>query len=136
MASTGAQISARAFLQSVAILVILILGTGIGLGGHMLAPDMELSTLLYILAGVYFGMALLTFALAAPCARAATAEFAARRRPTHQFKGPEIRGEETEPGHPCCHLPAGEKKTLAGARVALQIKTDSQNRREVDDNHG
>jgi iron(III) transport system permease protein len=43
-------------------LIILIIGTGLGLGAHALSPAMELTDLLYILAGVYFGMALLTFA--------------------------------------------------------------------------
>jgi iron(III) transport system permease protein len=43
-------------------LLILIIGTGIGLGAHSLAPDLELPILLYILGAVYFGMALFAFA--------------------------------------------------------------------------
>lgn len=38
--------------------LLLILGSGVGLGVHFLAPEIELDPLLYIFSGVYLGMAL------------------------------------------------------------------------------
>ena len=51
--------------------------------------------------------------------------------PTHQFERAQIRGEETESGHPCRHLAAGHEEIVRSVRIAPEVNSDSQHHDEV-----
>ena len=58
-----------------------------------------------------------------------------RTRPAHQFQSAQIRGEKTEPRHPCRHFAAGHEKIFARVRAALAGKSrwpaPAQNRKTI-----
>ena len=59
-----------------------------------------------------------------------------RSRPAHQLQRPEVGREKAEPGDPGGHFPAREEEILAGFGIALEVKADSQDSREVQSNDG